>query len=286
MYFECKKWQVLLMLKKKLGEKFADLKHMIAGYGTVAVAFSGGVDSTFLARVSHDVLGDRAAAIIIDSEAYPPENIVNARHLASGIGIRLIEIPERACDIPEFVQNEPERCYYCKLSLFRRMLAECSALGIPVLIDGSNVDDLGDYRPGMRALSELGIRSPLRETGFTKEEIRIVSRELDLPTWDRASFACLASRFPYGERISPELLERTWRAESILRESGVRQYRVRNHGDMARIELDEDGVDLLLRNPEVRSRIVEHLKSLGYRYVTLDLQGYRTGSMNETLSGV
>jgi uncharacterized protein len=163
------------------------------------------------------------------------------------------------------------------------MLDRCRTLGIPVLIDGSNADDLGDYRPGIRALSELGVRSPLQETGFSKQEIRIVSRELGLPTWDRASFACLASRFPYGERITPEALERTGKAEAVLRDMGVRQYRVRNHGDIARIELDPEGMTLLLGEAGLRERVVERLKTLGYRYITLDLQGYRTGSMNETL---
>lgn len=271
------------MIEESVREKFDALRRTILGYESVGVALSGGVDSTFLAKVCHDVLGDRAVAITIDSEAYPPENIQNTRDLAALIGIRLIEIPARACDIPEFVENEPDRCYYCKRVLFRLMLDLCRTLGIPVLIDGSNADDLGDYRPGIRALSELGVRSPLQEVGFSKREIRIVSRELGLPTWDRASFACLASRFPYGERITPEALERTGKAEAVLRDMGVRQYRVRNHGDIARIELDPEGMTLLLGDSGLRKRVVERLKTLGYRYITLDLQGFRSGSMNETL---
>jgi uncharacterized protein len=273
------------MIDEAVREKYKSLRSLVSGYGAVGVAFSGGVDSTFLARVSRDVLGDRAAAIIIDSEAYPPENIQDARGLASLIGIRLIEIPVRVCDIPEFVENAPERCYHCKRALFRIMLDHCLKLGLPVLIDGSNVDDLDDYRPGMRALFELGVRSPLQEAGFTKMEIRIFSGELGLPTWNRASFACLASRFPYGERITPELLERTWRAESVLRDLGIREYRVRNHGDTARIELDREGMALLIDDPDARKHVAAHLKPLGYRYVTLDIEGYRTGSMNEALPG-
>jgi len=163
------------------------------------------------------------------------------------------------------------------------MLKRIQEIGIPVLIDGSNADDLGDYRPGMRALSELCIKSPLLELGFTKKEIRMASRELKLPTWDHQSFACLASRFPYGVRITPKLLERTWKAESVLREIGLRQYRVRNHGDIARIELDSSGISTILRDSGLRERITGSFKELGYRYITLDLQGYRTGSMNETI---
>lgn len=270
-------------MKKELEEKYRMLIRALGEYGSVAVAFSGGVDSTFLAKVSHDVLQDKAVALIIDSEAYPPDNIRDARELARHIGIALVEIPIAACSIPEFAANEVDRCYHCKRELFGIMLEKSREIGAPVLIDGSNADDLGDYRPGKRALSELGIRSPLQELGFTKKEVRIISKSLNLPTWDRPSFACLASRFPYGERIRPESLARTWKAESLLKELGMRQYRVRNHGDVARIELDPGGMKAVLGNPETRNRIIEHLKKLGYRYVTLDLQGYRVGSMNETI---
>lgn len=249
----------------------------------MAVAFSGGVDSTFLAKVAHDVLRERALAITIDSEAYPPQNILDTRRLAKLIGIDLLEIPVKACEIPEFSANASDRCYHCKRALFTIMLRHAHEKGIPVLIDGSNADDLGDFRPGKRALSEMGIKSPLQELGFSKREIRELSRELGLPTWNHQSFACLASRIPYGNRITPDLLERTWKAESFLNEMGFLQYRVRNHGDIARIEVDEESMETLLRDRSLREKLIENLRALGYQYITLDLQGYRTGSMNEPL---
>ncbi|MHB9031087.1 MAG: ATP-dependent sacrificial sulfur transferase LarE [Candidatus Latescibacterota bacterium] len=270
-------------MEKQLNEKYQALIRRIGEYGSVAIAFSGGVDSTFLAKVCHDVLKEKAVALTIVSEAYPPDNIQDVCELALYIGVRLIEIPVTACAIPEFAANEPDRCYHCKRALFGIMREKSREIGAQVLIDGSNADDLGDYRPGKRALFELGIQSPLQDLGFTKKEIRMLSKELQLPTWDRQSFACLASRFPYGERITQESLKRTWKAESLLKEIGMRQYRVRNHGDVARIELDSAGMKEVLENPGIRSRIIDHLKALGYRYVTLDLQGYRVGSMNETI---
>ena len=270
-------------MKTSILEKKARLERRIQQYGSVAVAFSGGVDSTFLARMCHDALGERALAITIDSEAYPPQNIQDTRNLAKLIGIRLLEIRVSACDIPEFSANESDRCYHCKRFLFKVMLEKTRDEGISVLIDGSNADDLGDYRPGKRAVAELGIQSPLQELDFTKDEIRELSRELGLPTWNRQSFACLASRVPYGSPITPELLERTWRAEAVLDEMGFRQYRVRNHREIARIEVDGESMEVLLRDGSSRETLVERLKALGYRYVVLDLQGYRTGSMNDPL---
>lgn len=266
-----------------LCEKMIRLKRLLEQYGSVAVALSGGVDSTFLAKASRDVLGGKAAAITVDSEAYPPLSIEDTRTLARLIGIRLIEIPTRACDIPGFAENGPERCYHCKKALFSLMLEKAREAGLSVLIDGSNADDASDYRPGMRALSELGVKSPLMEAGFTKRDIRTISRELGLSTWDRQSFACLASRFPYGSRITPELLERTWRAEAVLKNLGMKRYRVRNHGDLARIEIDPEDMNIFFANDELRGSVVERLKSLGFTYVALDLSGYRTGSMNEAL---
>jgi pyridinium-3,5-biscarboxylic acid mononucleotide sulfurtransferase len=271
-------------LSHELSVKFRALVSLVKSYGKAAVAFSGGVDSAFLAKVCHDSLGGNALAITVDSEAYPPETITDTRELARLIGIKLIEIKVSACSIPEFSANEPERCYSCKKALFSLMREAARAQGIPVLIDGSNRDDRKDYRPGMRALSEMDIKSPLDETGFTKEEIRMVSRELGLPTWNRQSFACLASRFPYGTRITPELLERTWKAEAVLKGLGFARYRVRNHGDLARIELDPADMAAILSHEDYRERIVSRLKSLGFTYITLDLAGYRTGSMNETLT--
>ena len=269
-------------MNKILNEKFMLLKNELKKYGEAAVAFSGGVDSTFLAKVTFDVLGENALAITVDSEAYPPESIIECRKLAEMIGIKLIEIKERVCNIPEFSSNPPDRCYYCKKELFTLMLKRADEQGIHILMDGSNKDDSDDYRPGIRALNELNIKSPLKSLGFTKNDIRAISKELGLPTWNMQSFACLASRFPYGTRITPELLEKTWKAESILKELGFTFYRVRNHGDIARIEIATDEMNVLM-NDSTRKKVINYIKSLGYKYVTLDMQGYRTGSMNEPL---
>ncbi|MBT4483170.1 MAG: ATP-dependent sacrificial sulfur transferase LarE [Candidatus Latescibacteria bacterium] len=265
-----------------LKKKFNNLKISIKNYGAAAVAFSGGVDSTFLAKATYNALGEKALAITVDSEAYPPESIIQTRKLAKLIGIRLLEIPQTVTNIPRFCANPTDRCYHCKKALFSMMLKKAEEEGINVLMDGSNTDDDSDFRPGKRALKELNIKSPLKEHGFSKDDIRAVSKELGLPTWKMQSFACLASRFPYGHQITPELLARTGKAEAVLRELGIHQYRVRNHGDIARIEVDEEGLNLLM-DKSVREKVTGQLKSLGYTYVALDLEGYRTGSLNEIL---
>lgn len=269
-------------MNPELKEKYQSLIKELEKYGSVAIAFSGGVDSTFLAKAAFESLGEKALAITVDPEAYPPESIIECRKLAAQIGIKLIEIKENVCEIPEFSANTPERCYYCKKVLFTLMLKKAEEEGIKFLSDGSNIDDLDDYRPGKHALDELSIKSPLRDLGFTKNDIRAISKDLGLPTWNRQSFACLASRFPYGSKITPELLEKTWKAESILRNPGFKYYRVRNHGDIARIELDPEGMNIIM-DKSTLEKVVNHMKSLGYKYITLDLQGYRTGSMNEVL---
>jgi pyridinium-3,5-biscarboxylic acid mononucleotide sulfurtransferase len=275
--------ELLSGMDSSLLEKIHSLIALIKSYGKVGIAYSGGVDSTFLAKIAHDVLDDNAVAITVDTEAYPPDNIDDTRRLAGGIGIRLIVMPVKVCDIDEFSANEPDRCYHCKKMLFSLMKARLDAEENYVLIDGSNIDDLGDYRPGMRALSELEVHSPLLECGFTKKDIRKVSNVLCLPTWNMQSSACLASRFPYGMRITPELLEKIWKAESVLAEMGLSRFRVRHHGDIARIEIDSGDMKRLLSNEDIRNILIGRLKALGYTYITLDLQGYRMGSMNESI---
>ncbi len=270
-------------MQQEIFKKYNFLQNLMKKYGSAAIAFSGGVDSTLISKVAHDTLGDKAAAITINSEAYSPEDIIETRRLAGLIEIPLIEITKNVCDIPGFMENTPERCYHCKRALFTAMKARADREGYAVLVDGSNMDDLDDFRPGKRALEELGIASPLMEAGFTKDDIRTLSRDLGLPTWNRPSFACLASRFPYGDKISSELLERTWWAEKILKDLGISVYRVRNHGDIARIELDSEGINVLMK-PDVRTDVAARMKTLGYRYITLDIEEFRTGRMNEALN--
>ena len=268
----------------KLVERYGALLERLKASESLAIAFSGGVDSTFLAHAAFEALGDRSLAVTVDSEAYPPGSIDETRALASHIGIRLVEIRASVFDIPEFVENQPMRCYHCKKALFTMMRAAADAEDMKVLADGSNADDVSDFRPGMKALEELGVASPLRDLDFTKNDIRALSREFGLPTWNHQSFACLASRVPYGDHVTPEIFERTWKAEAFLHKLGLVRYRVRNHGTLARIETDENGIQMLV-DADVRARIVERFSELGYSYTSLDLEGYRTGSMNEPILG-
>lgn len=267
----------------ELSRKARRLEEIVKSLGSVVVAYSGGVDSTLLLKVCLDALGgEKVLAVTAESETYPQEEVEGAKQLAKALGARHVVIKtEELCD-PNFASNPPERCYFCKQELFGKLLEVARREGMKHVVDGSNADDVGDFRPGMWAARELGIRSPLKEAGLTKAEVRELSRALGLPTWDKPSMACLASRFPYGHRITPEELRMVGEAERFIRGLGFRTVRVRHHGKLARIEVSPDEVERMARR-EVRQRVVERLKELGYVWVSLDLEGYRSGSMNEAL---
>jgi len=263
-----------------MDERLARLDPILQDMGSVVVAYSGGVDSTFLAAVAHRVLGEKALAVTASSPLYPAWEIEQAGDMARKLGLRHRTIETTEMDDPAFTGNPPDRCYFCKNELFRRLLDIAREEGIAFVADGTHAGDLSDFRPGRRAALELGVRSPLLEAGLNKEDIRQLSRELGLPTWDKPAFACLASRLPYGTSITPQAIARIDRAEAYLRSLGLAQLRVRCHGEVARIEVEEKDMARLL---EKRREVAERLRSLGFTYVALDLLGYRTGSMNEAL---
>jgi pyridinium-3,5-biscarboxylic acid mononucleotide sulfurtransferase len=244
------------------------------------VAFSGGVDSAFLLRVARDVLGQRCIALTTLSPTTPAEDVAEARRLAAALGVAHVLVDTNELEIAGYAENPTNRCYFCKDNLFTICADEASRRGLAVVIDGANRDDLADHRPGLVAAAERGVRHPLVEADLSKLEIRAASRELGLETWDRPASPCLSSRFPYGTRITPERLARVEAAERVLRERGFRELRVRLHEQIARLEVPVDEMPALLRLREV---IVTELKRLGFTYVTLDLQGFRSGSLNETL---
>jgi uncharacterized protein len=264
-------------------DKLDSLKRSIAEMESVLVAFSGGVDSTFLLRVAHDVLGDRTVAVTALSESYAQAELEGARRYALEIGARHLLIETRELEEAGYRANSPERCFFCKDELFTKLAPIAEREGLNFVVYGEIADDRSDHRPGARAAREHRVRAPLADAGLTKLEIRRLSRELGLATWDKPSMACLSSRIPYGSEVTPEKLRAVERAEEVLRELGLRQYRVRHHGEVARIEVDPGDLAELVRSP-LRELVIERVKAAGFRYVALDLQGYRTGSLNEGLA--
>lgn len=262
--------------------KYNALKSMMNGFGSVAVAFSGGVDSTFLLYAAKETLGDRVIAVTAQSCSFPKRELNEAKAFCEERQIRHFICESEELDIEGFSQNPKNRCYLCKHELFEKIQKIAEQEKITAIVEGSNLDDNGDYRPGLQAVAELGIKSPLRQIGFTKNDIRTLSRYLELPTWDKQSFACLSSRFVYGETISKEKLGMVDRAEQLLLDLGFHQVRVRIHDTMARIEvLPEEFVKLIAE--DTRAKIITGFREYGFTYISMDLIGYRTGSMNETL---
>lgn len=262
--------------------KLARLRQILSETDRPLVAFSGGVDSTLLMKLSHDLHGDRSTAAIAISPTLPGHELEEARTIAREKGWKLVELETGEMDLPAFSANTARRCYFCKDHRYRQLNEYAEENGYSAVLDGSNLDDLGDYRPGQQASQERGVRSPLQEAGISKNEVRELARELGLPNWDKPSSACLASRIPYGTPLTAALLDQIGQAERVLAELGLKQFRVRYHGPIARIEVPESDFDLVLSR---RNHILSSLEKIGFDYVTLDLEGFQSGSMNKGIAG-
>ncbi|MDO4492175.1 MAG: ATP-dependent sacrificial sulfur transferase LarE [Lachnospiraceae bacterium] len=269
-------------MNRELLTKYEELKEYIASFKNLAVAFSSGVDSTFLLYAAKEALGDQVIAVTASSCSFPERELKEAKAYCEGQGIRHFIIKSEELEIEGFSHNPKNRCYLCKRELFEKIGRVAQEQGIYAIAEGSNLDDNGDYRPGLQAVAELGVKSPLRQIGFTKQEIRDLSEYLHLPTWNKQSFACLSSRFPYGDLINEEKLTMVDKAEQLLLDLGFHQLRVRIHGDVARIELIPEEFSRFMEKT-TRLMVHEKFKEYGFSYVALDVVGYRTGSMNETL---
>lgn len=270
------------VLPSDIENKYISLQQILREMGRVVIGYSGGVDSTLVLKVAHDVLGSNAVAVTGDSEAFPQGEVDAALEVAEKMGVKVTRVRTHELSNIHFAVNNPNRCYHCKTELFSELKEVADEMNISWILDGSHAEDgkPGDHRPGMKAAEEKGVRSPLREAGFTKADIRALSLYLGVPNWDKPSFACLSSRFPYGTEITAPLLARLDGCEKFLREHGFRQFRVRHHDTVARIEVEPQDIPKLV---ELRESINQRFKELGYTYVTLDLEGYRSGKMNDTL---
>ena len=273
----------LAMVTTEVGRKLERLHEAISATEGVVVAYSGGIDSTVVAVVAARALGDRAIAVTAVSPSLPPGEAGEARRLAAHLGIRHRIVRTHEVERSDYLANGLDRCYHCKTELYDVLVRVAEEGDYPVVVSGANLDDLGDFRPGLTAAAEHGVRHPLVEAGMTKSDVRHAARQLAIPTWDKPASACLASRIPFGVTITVEELSKVGRAERAVKDLGFRQCRVRAHGDVARIEVEAADV-ARLAEPEVRERVIEALQALGYRYVTLDLEGFRSGSMNPELS--